>query len=67
MNHKKHKEPRNPKGQHHGYQEWYQGHSDEIIWLKAMCKNGKFIGYCISNLMIGEIGVEGTEINYHIR
>ena len=32
-----------------------------------MCKNGKVIGYCISNLMIGEIGVEGTEIEYYIR
>ena len=67
MKNNKHKEPRNYKGQHHGYQEWYQVCSDEILWLKAMCKNGLWVGYCINNITSGAIGDEGTEIEYHIR
>ena len=42
MNNKNSKNPRNSKGQHHGYQEWYW---KDTIYFKSNYINGNRIGY----------------------
>jgi len=47
---KKNKEidPKNDKGDWHGYQEWYWDDNywcDGVIWVRAVMKNGNDVGY----------------------
>ncbi len=43
MTYKEDIEPRNSKGQKHGYHEYYE--QDGKIWLRAIYKNGVVVGY----------------------
>ena len=63
---KKHINPRNSKGQHHGYQEYYVKNKS---WLRGNMKNGLPIGYIESNSIniFSVIGEEGTKIRFYIR
>ena len=38
-------EPRNPKGDHHGYQQWYCIQNNHKLYLRGNMKNGDEIGY----------------------
>ena len=38
-------EPRNPKGDHHGYQQWYYSENNNKLYLRGNMKNGDEIGY----------------------
>jgi hypothetical protein len=35
----------NPKGDHHGYQEWYYLENNHKLYLRGDMKNGNEIGY----------------------
>ena len=63
---KKHINPRNSKGIHHGYQEYYVKNK---CWLRGNMKNGFPIGYIESNSIniFSVIGEEGTKVKFYIR
>ncbi len=63
---KKHINPRNSKGRHHGYQEYYVKNKS---WLRGNMKNGFPIGYIESNSIniFSVIGEEGTRFRFYIR
>ena len=52
----------NDKGEHHGYQQWYDIHG---LWYRGNHKNDKPIGYTESNWNT-KIGLPETEVEYHI-
>jgi hypothetical protein len=52
----------NDKGEHHGYQQWYDIHG---LWYRGTWKNDKPIGYTESNWNT-KIGLPETEVEYHI-
>jgi hypothetical protein len=60
---KKNIENFNDKGEHHGYQEWYDNHG---LWLRGNHKNHKPIGYTESNWNT-KIGQEETEVYFYIK
>ena len=56
-------EPKNSKGQFHGYQEWY---IFNVLWFKGNRINGERIGYVEVNRH-PSAGTDSTEINFFIR
>lgn len=56
---------RNNKGQHHGYQKYYEVGGK--IWLRSNYKNSEPIGYHESNPDYGGIGDKGTIVEFNIR
>lgn len=63
---KKHINPRNSKGRHHGYQEYCVKNKS---WFRGNMKNGFPIGYIESNSIniFSVIGEEGTKVKFYIR
>jgi hypothetical protein len=63
---KKHINPRNSKGRHHGYQEYCVKNKS---WFRGNMKNGEEIGYIESNSIniFSVIGEEGTKVKFYIR
>jgi hypothetical protein len=54
----KDKEPKNSKGQHHGYQEWYFGGN---LWVRCNLNNGLTMGYTEVHSYLA------LSTNFHIR
>lgn len=52
----------NDKGEHHGYQQWYDIHG---LWYRGKHKNDKPIGYTESNWNT-KIGLPETEVEFYI-